>query len=199
MNWRLSGQCIEVCSCKMLCPCFFGPAEPDQGWCSGAIAFDVNEGHVNGTSLNGRKVVWVLDMPKDFASGNGTGRLYIDDGATAEQRRELEAFFTGKYGGPMGVGSALITTWLPTTVVPITIEGGDHPKVRVGIVGLVTTQRLLDQAGRPTRVLNAPIHQAFQVEGEDLARSDGSRWSDPGMRQWDAGGSGGVCDFSWSA
>jgi len=160
--------------------------------------FDLNSGAANGTSLNGRTVVWAFDFPKDFASGNGIGRLYIDDGATTAQLRELESLFTGKYGGPPAVASALITTWLPTQVVPITIGRGDNATASVGTLGLLKTQRMLDQTGRPTRVLNAQIHQAFQVEGEDLARSDGTRWSDPEMRQWLSGGSGGTSSFNWS-
>jgi hypothetical protein len=197
MAWHASGQFIEICSCKLLCPCWFGPAEPDRGWCSGAITFDVQAGQVNDVNVDGRRVVWAFDFPKDFASGNGVGRVYIDEGATAEQQRELEALFTGKYGGPFAAASAIITKWLSTKVSQITIKRGSHPSVTVGDFGVANLQRFLDQAGRPTTVVNAPIHQAFQVESEDPARSDGSQWSDPDMRKWEAGGSGGVGAFSW--
>src|SRR5262249_57084613 len=100
-----------------------------------------------------------------------TGRLYIDDGATTAQLRELESLFTGKYGGPPAVASTLITTWLPTQLVPITIGRGDNATASVGTLGLLKTQRMLDQAGRPTRGLNAQIHQPVQVDGRDLART----------------------------
>ncbi len=39
MAWHMTGQLIEACSCKAACPCVLGPAEPDQGWCSGALTF----------------------------------------------------------------------------------------------------------------------------------------------------------------
>src|SRR5215510_14496689 len=163
MSWHVSGQFIEACSCKLLCPCWFGPAEPDRGWCSAVLAYDVKEGNANGVRLDGRRIIWAMEFPKDFTGGNGTARLYIDDDATHEQRRELEAIWTGKYGGPWAAASALITKWLPTSVASIVVERGDHPSVKVGNVGVVKTQRFIGEDGRPTRVMNAPIHQAFQV------------------------------------
>ncbi len=42
--------------------------------------------------------------------GDGTARLYIDDGASAEQCRELEAIFQAKKGGPWAILGGLITT-----------------------------------------------------------------------------------------
>jgi hypothetical protein len=93
MAWQITGRWIELCSCKMFCPCWFGPAEPDQGWCSGAVLADIQQGNSDGVNLSGRKVTFVGDWPKDFASGNGTARLYIDGGADVDQRRELEAIF----------------------------------------------------------------------------------------------------------
>jgi hypothetical protein len=39
MAWKVSGQSLELCSCKMLYPCWLGPeGAPDQGWCAGAFA-----------------------------------------------------------------------------------------------------------------------------------------------------------------
>ena len=101
MVWRVTGQLHEVCSCKMLCPCWFGPAEPDQGWCSGMLIFDVRQGEAEGIDLSGSKVVFAAEWPGDFWGGNGTARLYLDEAASADQQRELEAIFSGKKGGPL--------------------------------------------------------------------------------------------------
>src|SRR6266571_2615175 len=103
MAWQLSGQLIEACSCKSACPCALGPAEPDQGWCSGALTFAIDKGQSDGVDLSGRAVVWAIDLPKDFATGNGTVCIIIDDGADVRQRQELEAIFSGKKGGPGAV------------------------------------------------------------------------------------------------
>lgn len=198
MAWRMTGQMIEACSCKMMCPCYFGPAEPDQGWCSGAIVFNVQQGNSDGVNLGGCKVVMVGDWPGDFFSGNGTARLCID-AADADQRRELEAIFSGKKGGPPAAVGALITKWLPAQATKIEVQLGDNPSVTVGSVGQLKFQWVKTEDGRQTKLQNVPSMAAFGVESADLARSDGSQWSDPEMRRWQSGGSGSVSTFNLSA
>jgi hypothetical protein len=197
MVWHMTGQVIEACSCKAVCPCVLGPAEPDQGWCSAALTFVIQQGESDGVDLGGRKVLWLIDLPKDFVSGNGTGRIYIDDAAAARQRQELETIFTGKKGGPGEVLGSLVTTWLPTQTATITVDGGDNPSITVGPVGHVKLSRIKDERGRATQLLNAPVLGSIQVGTSDLARSDGSRFADPQMRRWEGGGHGSVSPFSW--
>src|SRR5215470_18732826 len=132
MAWEISGQLIEACSCKALCPCYLGPAEPDQGWCSGALTFSIQNGQSEGVDLSGRAVVWLVDLPKDFASGNATVCLIIDDGADVRQREELEGIFFGKKGGPGAVLGSLVSKWLPTESAAIKLRGGENPEVTVG-------------------------------------------------------------------
>jgi len=61
MTWRVSSQFLEVCSCEMLCPCWLGPAKPDQGWCSGALVFNVERGNSDGVDLGGTTAVFLAD------------------------------------------------------------------------------------------------------------------------------------------
>lgn len=197
MAWHLTGQLIEACSCKSACPCTLGPAEPDQGWCSGALTFAIEQGQSDGVNLGGRTVVWLIDLPKDFLSGNGTARIYVDDGADGGQLRELEAIFTGKKGGPGEVLASLVTKWLTTQKTKVVIQQGDSTSVTVGEVGQITLKRISDDKGRVAKLVNAPVLGAIQVETVDLARGDGSRFSDPEMRRWDSGGHGGLTSFSW--
>jgi hypothetical protein len=193
----MTGQLIEACSCKSACPCTLGPAEPDQGWCSGALTFAIQRGESDGVNLGGRTVVWLIDLPKDFLSGSGTVRIYVDEGADARQVRELEAIFTGKKGGPGEVLGSLVKTWLPTQKAKIVLEGSDNPSITVGGIGQVQLKRIADEKGRVAKLINAPVLGAIQVETADLARSDGSRFADPQMRRWEAGGHGSVSPFSW--
>ena len=100
MAWQVSGRSVELCSCKMFCPCWLGPeGQPDQGWCGSALAFDIQRGSSDAIDLGGTKVALAVEWPGNFFGGNGTARLYIGNNANAEQRRELEAIFTGKKGG----------------------------------------------------------------------------------------------------
>ncbi len=100
----------------------------DQGWCAGVLFFRVNEGSSNGVELAGRTVVFANHFPgPTLLDGNATARLHIDDGASDDQRRELEAIFQGSEGGPMEILAGLITKWLPTQSARIEIqEDGDH-------------------------------------------------------------------------
>lgn len=201
MAWHVRGVVREHCSCKMWCPCWLGPAEPDQGWCSGSLIFEVHEGAADDISLDGLRVVVVVDFPADFFTGNGTARLYIDENANAEQRRELEAIFSGRKGGPLEAAwGATVTQWLPTQVANIEIQDGDAPSITVGNVAQVTYQSpIRDGEGRATVIEAAAAATAFGLEGVSLARSDGSRWSAPEMRQWESGGSGTIGAFDWNA
>lgn len=199
MAWNASGQAIELCNCNVLCHCWLGPAKPDQGWCGGAFIFDIQTGMADGVDLSGKKVAFAAQWPGDFWSGNGTARLYIDDGATARQRGELEAIFSGKKGGLLEpLMGGVISTWLPARTTKITIQHGESPSVTVGDVGRVTIKPLKDQAGKPTRIQGAAAQAAFQIDSMHVASSKGSRWSDPELRQWE-GDSGNLMSFSWKS
>ena len=198
MAWRITGQLLEACSCKMLCPCTLGPAEPDQGWCSGALVFQIQQGNSDGVNLGGSKVVFAVDLPGDFLSGNGTARLYIDEAASTDQRRELEAIFTGKKGGAFDALNSLITKWLPMQVVKTELAS-DNTSAKVGTIGQLKLKSIKTEDGRQTTLQNAPVLVGFGVERSDLARGDGSQWSDPQMRRWQSGGHGAVSAFALSA
>jgi hypothetical protein len=198
MAWRMSGSYHVSCSCKLYCACNFGPAEPDQGWCSAALLMDIGQGNSDGVDLSNTRVVMALDLPGDFVSGDGTARLYFDEASSGAARRELEAIITGDKGGVWEAIAAGVTKWLPPQTAKIDFQGGENPTATVGSFGQIKLERIKDEAGRQTRVVNAPLFAAFAVESEDVARSHGSRWSDPEMRSWEAGGNGEIAEFSWS-
>ena len=198
MAWQISGRLIEVCSCESACPCVLGPAEPDQGWCSGALTFAIDQGQSDGVELSGLTVLWLIDLPKDFASGGGTARLYVDDRADERQRTALEAIFSGKEGGAGEVLASLVATWLPAESAPISITGDDDISIAVGGVGNAALKAIRNGAGQATAVVNAPVLGLIAIDRADLARGDGSRFAAPEMRAWESGGHGSVSPFSWS-
>jgi hypothetical protein len=191
---------MELCNCKMLCPCWLGPeGQPDQGWCGGAFAFDIQRGSSDGVNLSGTRAALGFEWPGNFFGGNGTARLYLGDNAKPEQRRELEAIFTGKKGGLLeGLWGAVVSNWLPTETTRIEMAWGDSPSLSVENFAQANLTPLKDQAGRPTRMEGSAAQAAFQIAGIDLASSEGSRWSDPKLRHWQ-GDSGTLHHFNWSA
>jgi hypothetical protein len=199
MAWNMSGRFMESCSCKLWCPCWLGPAEADRGWCSGAVVMDIEQGTADGLDLSGLKAVFLGDWPKDFASGDGTGRVFIDETASAEQRRVLEAICTGHQGGPWAVVSGVIARWLPAQTARINVRWDDRPSVSVEGIGEVQLEPLRDESGRGVEVRGAAAMAAFDLEMMELARGDGTRFAAPEMRAWESGGEGVVSTFDWSA
>lgn len=199
MAWKMKGQLVEACSCDLICPCVLGPAEPDQGWCSGAVCFNIQEGNSDAVSLVGCKVAWAVDLPKDFMSGGGLARLYIDEAANTNQRRELEAIFTGKRGGSFAAVGGLVVKWLPTQYTKVAIDGGAKPSASIGTIGQLKLERVKNEAGEQTCLEGSAVMRGFGVNRQELARSNGSYLFDADMKRWVAGGAGGASQFSLSA
>ena len=201
MAWRLTGELIETCSCNMFCPCWFAVQElmiMDQGWCGGAIAFRTRSGDSNGITLGGRTIVFAVDFPgPTMFDGNATARLYVDDAASADQRRELEAICSGQKGGVMAAIAPLVAKWLPARSAKIDVaDNGDAITVTVGDAGRVESRRLRDPQGHGFTLQGGGFVSGFGMEKVDLA-SSGSHWTDPDLRQFTTK-SGARGAFSWS-
>ena len=199
MAWQVSGRSLDLCSCKMWCPCWLGPEiEPDEGWCAHTFGFEIRQGSSDGVDLSGTTVAFTGEWPANFYAGGGRARLYIGDTTSKDQRRELEAIFSGKKGGPLEVlWGAVIDEWLPTMVADVAISWGENPVLSVNGIGQATMKPLSNGAGIPTIVTGAMSQAGLQIESMNLASSAGSQWSDPDFRNWQ-GSSGNIHDFDWS-
>ena len=200
MAWNVRGQSMELCSCNLLCACWLGPEGPaDKGWCSGAFAFDITSGTSDGVDLAGTRAVVAGEWPGNFFLGNGTLRVYVDEAASEEQRRELGAIFLGEKGGHLaGLWDAVMTKKLPLRTEKIDVQWGDSVSLKVGSIGQANLQPITDPTGKRTTVAGAAAQAGFQIDSMDLASSKGSKWSDPDMRAWE-GDSGTLHQFNWSA
>ena len=199
MPWNLSGQLIETCSCNLICPCWFGVKElqnMDQGWCDGALLFRIQEGSSDGVALGGRTVALAMDLPgPTMFDGNGTLRLYIDDGATPQQMQELEGILTGARGGPTERLASIISNVLPSQRVAIRVqEDGDSLTATVGDFGQIQANPLTSETGKPVIIENAGPMRLDKVQVAPSA----SRWSDPDLPRRFETKSGGVGNFVWS-
>ena len=204
MGWNLSGELVESCSCNALCPCWFGVQElmkMDQGWCDGALFFRAREGSSNGVDLGGTTVVVAYDFPgPTLFDGNGTGRLHVDEGASDDQRRELEAIFQGKVGGPMEIIGGLISSWLPSNYCKIDVDDdGSKLHAKVGDVGEVRSEVLNNDNGDAMTVKNAGFALTFQFDDAIFkVAPTATKWSDPDMPRSFETRSGGRAPWQWS-
>lgn len=199
MTWQISGRSMEMCNCKQFCPCWLGPeGEPDEGWCGGLFGFDVQQGTSDGVDLGGTKTVLIAEWPGNFFGGNGTARLYIDESASEEQRRELEEILGGKKEGFLSaLWGSVIDEWLPTQAAKIDIGWDGYPSVVVGGLGEATLEPLSDGAGKSTVISGTAAQAGLHIESMNLATPRGSRWNDPGLRDW-LPADGVLMEFNWS-
>lgn len=200
MSWNVAGRGLEMCSCKVFCPCFFGPeGEPDKGWCSGLFAFDIRKGESDGVDLTGVKLVLFADWPSNFFHGQGKARLYIDAGADDQQRRELEAIFGGKKDGFLSaLWDAVIAEWLPAQTAEIELEWNGAPSLKLNGLGRGTLAPLDNGAGQPATISGTAAQAALQIDSMNIARPEESEWADPDLRRWRAE-DGVLFDFNWSS
>ena len=176
----------------------------DKGWCDTTFLFQVEQGNSDGVELAGRTVLVAGDFPgPTLMDGNGTFRLYIDDGASADQQRELEGIFSGAKGSPakgspMDILAGLVTKLSPTQVVKIDIQGENgNLTASVGSYGVIKSNPMKDEAGNPTVIRNAMLFQHLQLGDPQIAPS-GFRWTDPDLPRPSDTVSGSRTTFAWS-
>ena len=174
----------------------------DQGWCASALLFRIEEGDFDGVDLAGRMAVEVIDFPgPTMFDGNGTVRVYVDEGATDEQCAAIETILHGKRGGGQQILQSLASTFLPTVKASFAVEEENGTiKATVGDIGEIRSSRLKNEAGEVMTMQNTGFVMAFQFDKQtaELAPSDGTRWSDPDMPHQFDSKSGAVGTFTWT-
>ena len=198
MTWSLSGKGLEVCSCKTFCPCWLtADVEPDEGWCSAALAFDGVEGQSGGVDLSGARVAMLADWPGNFHKGGGTARLYFDSATNAAQQAEIQAIFEGEKDGPVpALWNAVIDEWLPPITTSIDIDWSER-KVSLPNVGTATMVPFTDANGTQASIYNSVSQTAIGAERMDLMAVDGSEWHAQDLRSWKSADAVNY-DFAWA-
>lgn len=142
-SWKASGQYYETCSCDFVCPCILQQmsVEPTKGTCTFAMAFQIEKGSFDSTSLDGLGFIVVGLTPEAMAKGNWSVGLVIDERATTEQRDAITAIASGAAGGPMAALSGLIGKFLGVESAPIRF---DHE----GVKWSVTASNLIDMSAQ---------------------------------------------------
>ncbi len=102
-------------------------------------------------------------------------RLYIGETATEDQRRELEAIFSGKKSGHLeSLWGATIDEWLPAKVASIAIAWGEEPTLSVDGFGQATMRPISNGAGKATLEISMSSTGAADRPRGASARQDDS-------------------------
>lgn len=125
MAYHLEGRLLEVCNCKVLCPCWIGE-DPDFGSCDTIVAWRVDKGTVDGTDVSGLTIAAVAHVPGNILQGNWTAAIFVDDRASKAQEDALLKVYTGQAGGPVADLAKLIGTVVSVERAPIRfdVQGG---------------------------------------------------------------------------
>ncbi|SIO56531.1 hypothetical protein SAMN05443247_08306 [Bradyrhizobium erythrophlei] len=94
-DWSIEGRYVEYCSCDMGCPCE-SMAPPTNGYCTGAVAFQVDKGRCEGVSLDGIKVVATFFFPRAIHHGGGHLQPILEDTITDQQKDAIFYILSGQ-------------------------------------------------------------------------------------------------------
>lgn len=104
MPYEMRGQFLEACDCHVPCPCWF-EQEPHEGECTGLIAWQIEQGTIDGVDVSGLTAVSISTHggSRTDAATHAKMRvsLFINEEASQEQEQALGSAFTGKLGGPL--------------------------------------------------------------------------------------------------
>lgn len=154
MAYHLEGRLLEVCDCRVLCPCWIGE-DPDNGTCDSALAYHFDAGNVDGINVAGRTIAMVVHIPGNILRGNIRGAIYIDDGASDAVRDALVSVFTGKQGGAIAEMAKLWSEVISIERVPILFDvQGGRGTLRVGTVSEAVLEPYTGADGATTTLSN---------------------------------------------
>jgi hypothetical protein len=201
MAWHISGRYVENCNCDVICPCTWSnlarPATGDD--CRAVLAFNVEQGDVDGVDVSGHTAVLVIKTPKLMVEGNWQAGLLIDQDASDEQIASLTKVFTGELGGPMAGLAPLIGEFLGVERATIDLAAADGGwTLRVGDdselgglpasgpaqTGPVDLDGIVAHPAGPTLTVTPSSSVRWSLLGVDYAGEDRSGFTAP---------------FSWAA
>ena len=138
VQWQISGEYFEACSCDSVCPCPTSglAARPTKGSCDAGLVFHVQRGQYGSTRLDGLSFAVLLHTPGAMIAGNWTVGLVLDERASKEQREALTTIASGQGGGPMAALGPLIGKFAGTEAKPIKIESSGMRR-SVSITGML--------------------------------------------------------------
>jgi hypothetical protein len=166
--WQAEGLLFENCNCQLVCPGHMHFSQfCTHERCVGYWAVRFDGGSFGSVPLAGARAVIAYDSPSHMIDGGWTEVIVIDEAASGEQRRAVEAILDGSAGGPWAVLGRFVGRRLPTRFLPVElVDEGTSKRARIpGVLeGIVTAIRGRDRSQPVTfgNIFNQ-IHAATQV------------------------------------
>lgn len=182
IQWNMSGNYFETCSCDNPCPCAF-LSPPTKGYCSMLAGWHIEKGQYGDVVLDGLNVALAAHSPGHMMEVKWKAALYIDERADDAQRDALTQIFSGKVGGQPAKLAAHIEDFLGVKAVPIEYRvDGKHRSLRIPNIA---EAEIVDLAAEGVESItiserpwsNAPGHATTVAKSERLEFDDyGLQW-----------------------
>ena len=162
--WKITGQLEEACSCDAACPCWFD-SKPTKMTCGGGQVLFIEKGNYGKVKLDGLAMANMGQSPEGQTMMSSFGNWnfsynYIDEKATPEQRKALEAI-----AAKILPGSASKKTETRYVAITRKIEGKDH-EISLGQYGKFRGYLLEGGLGNSPKIVNPPgadpVHHEYQ-------------------------------------
>ncbi|WP_244816108.1 DUF1326 domain-containing protein [Caballeronia sp. Lep1P3] len=155
MGYQLMGSILEVCECKILCPCWVGE-DPDNGTCRSALAYHYEQGVIDGVDVSGRTVAFAAFIPGNVLKGGWRVAMFVDEDASDAQFDALVSAHRGERGGPLADIVKLIGEMVSVQRAPIeytVVEG--KGRMKVGEVVEADMEPYRGPNGEPTKLVES--------------------------------------------
>jgi hypothetical protein len=150
MAYHLEGRLLEVCNCRVLCPCWIGE-DPDYGTCDTIVGWHFDKGSVNGVDVSGTSIALLAHVPGNILQGNWKAAVYVSDNASPAQEAAILDVYTGKLGGPVGELVKLVGEVVSVERVPITFDvHGGKGTLKIGSAGYAELEPYTNATGATT-------------------------------------------------
>jgi len=154
MAYNLEGRLLEVCNCRVLCPCWIGE-DPDFGTCDTIVAWHFDKGKIEGVDVAGTTIALIAHVPGNILQGNWRAAVYVSDNATKAQEDAILKVYTGKLGGPVGELVKLVGEVVSVERVPITFDvQGGKGTLKIGNAGYAELEPYQSATGDTTTLSN---------------------------------------------
>ena len=150
MAYHLEGRLLEVCNCRVLCPCWIGE-DPDFGTCDTIVAWHFDKGSINGVDVSGHTIAMIAHVPGNILQGNWTAAVYLDEQVTAQQEQAILGVYTGQLGGPVAELAKLVGKVVGVEKVPIRFDvQGGRGTLKIGDAGYAELEPYTNASGATT-------------------------------------------------
>ena len=150
MGYHLEGRLLEVCNCRVLCPCWIGE-DPDFKTCDTIVAWHFDKGTVDGVDVAGCTLAMIAHVPGNILQGNWTAAVYLNDSVSTQQEQALLGVYTGQKGGPVAELAKLVGKVVSVQKVPITFQvTGGNGTIKVGNAGYAELEPYTSASGKTT-------------------------------------------------